>query len=225
MRIGLFLLATLVTTPAAHAWEHAGQFWFQGVTQGRLAPGVLAFAELQPRLGFKDSAGSYLISRAAVGTPLAGALSGWLGMAWVPQFRPAYRSELRPFTQLLYPHNFGSVATLLRGRYEMRFFENDERPVHRARLLVRTEFRPGTEAPGNYSFWPTVSAELFASFNRRYDALDQVRGFAGVTFKVDKMTFLDVGDLTQLLFPSGGAKRWNHTLALSLVHNFDLAAQ
>lgn len=200
--------------------EHHAQAWGLVSATGHFQPSkrVRWWAEVQPRIELTDQRFHLLVLRAAIGFEVGAGWSLWVGNAWTPSFNPTYRSELRPWQQVLGEHKMGEHFKLInRSRAEERFLDKAEGVSIRLRHMVRGVYKLG-DSP--YSL--VASDELFVTLNKVTNGpamgLDQNRLFVGANRSFG-VPVLEAGYLATYVWRAS-APRLNHSVVVWLAFNF-----
>jgi hypothetical protein len=216
------LLAVVLTGARGFALGDDGRAWLVLTGQGRIAPNIRLFGEIQPRLTLPGLSADSVIWRGAVGRDLTPSTSVWVGYGWMPQygdtsFGGGYRSEQRGFLQLLSNERRWGGGLVNRTRFEDRHLEGAD-PSYRLRHMLRYTHPLSAGAPWSWA----ASDELFVTLNegggRKAPAqgFDQNRVFAGIDRSVGPFT-LEVGYLLNFVRqPTKPDDLARHVLLLSV---------
>lgn len=225
MRAFLSALVAILFPAAAHAeMQQDEQIWLNLTAMGPISGDLLAFGEVQPRVGNAASGFDHGILRGAIGWKISPALSVYQGYAHIqtPGVREDVR-ENRSFQQISWTigNPFGGELSS-RTRLEQRWRSDGNDVGWRLREFIR--YKKPLKQGGN---WPNalVYSEIFVAFNDTdwgaRAGFDQIRNFIGLEIPVGGASTVEAGYLNQFIDrrPDPGrpnADRMNHVASLAL---------
>lgn len=190
------------------------KFWIEG--QGRFGDDTSRFSQGMVRNG--------------LGYTLDDKTSIWLGHAWVPTSKPFTAGkafdENRIWQQLLRSDKFAFGTLTNRARFEQRFFSGisgADDVAHRFRHFIKLAIPLPAISP---AFGLAFYDEIFFNLNNTDSGLRSGfainRGFAGVSYRLDQHTVLELGYLNQFINTKDNPRpdRMQHILAVQLFMNF-----
>ncbi|MFO7579072.1 MAG: DUF2490 domain-containing protein [Nitrosomonas halophila] len=182
--------------------------------------------EGQGRFGNDSSRFSQSLMRLGAGYAINSKTSIWTGFAWAPTSKPFTQNpfnEYRIWQQLLWNDTFSDAATMLRFRLEERFFDisQSDDVAFRFRQLAKLTL-PIPFAPPAFRF--AFTNEVFVHLNNTDQGLrrgfDQNRAFAGVAYRFNPETTMEVGYMNHYIKKYKQADQMQHILSINLYFNF-----
>jgi uncharacterized NAD(P)/FAD-binding protein YdhS len=212
---GLLAAGLAATSFSAMAVEEDVRLWTSLVMDGGLTDNTRWTAEIQPR--FKNSGKEFdqLIVRPSVSYALSKQSSVALGYAYV-ETETAQRTskEDRLWQQFSYQSKWNDFSWSSRTRLEQRDLDISDDTSHRLRQMFRASHPVAAESEWHALAWN----ELFINLNDTNWAgrsgINQNRAFAGVMWRYDKKSRVEVGYLNQVINVGGNREnQMNHVLA------------
>jgi len=210
--LAMSLAAASFSTKAA---DEDVRLWTSLVMDGELTEKTRWTAEIQPR--FRDSAKEFdqLIVRPSVSYALSKQSSVALGYAYV-ETETALRTskEDRLWQQFNYQSKWNDFSWSSRTRLEQRDLDISDDTSHRLRQMFRASHPLAAESKWHALGWN----ELFINLNDTNWAgnsgINQNRAFAGVMWRYNTKSRLEVGYLNQTINVGGNREnQMNHVLS------------
>jgi hypothetical protein len=182
--------------------------------------------EGQGRFGDDTSRFSQSVIRLGLGYAINNKTSIWTGFAWAPTSKPFTQNpfnEYRMWQQLLWSDTYSFASAALRFRIEERFFDiaHSDDVAFRFRQLAKLTL-PIPFAPPAFSF--VLTNEIFVHLNNTDQGLkrgfDQNRAFAGIGYRFNPETVMEVGYMNQYIGKHKQADQMQHILSINLYFNF-----
>lgn len=213
------IVAILLPAAARAEMQQDEQFWLNLTAMGTISGDLVAFGEVQPRVGNAASGLDHGILRGAIGWRISPALTVYQGYAYI--HTAGMREDLREnrsFQQLNWAigNPFGGELSS-RTRLEQRWRSDGDDVGWRLREFIRYKkpLKPG----GN---WPNalVYSELFVALNDTdwgaSAGFDQIRNFIGLEIPVGGASTVEAGYLNQFINRRTTPDRMNHAASLAL---------
>lgn len=217
LKLGLYATVILSSAAPACAATKDSQLWTSIVVSGRISETVLVSGDVVSR--YADDVGrlGQLVLRGQIGTPLSKTVTAWVGYAHAITYaRSGPKAiEERSFEQVNWAlGTIGTARLSSRTRLEQRFLHGIDAPAWRLREQLRLVVPLRVRGPSAIA-WVEPMVSLNATTGVR-SGIDQVRGFAGVGFPLDKHFDVEAGYLHQYVNRAAG-DRSNHALSVSLI--------
>lgn len=182
--------------------------------------------EGQGRFGDDTSRFSQGLARLGLGYAINNKTSIWSGFAWAPTSKPFTQNpfnEYRMWQQLLWNDTYSFASFTLRSRVEERFFDipGSDDVAFRFRQMAKLTL-PIPFAPPAFRF--AIANEVFVHLNNTDQGLrrgfDQNRAFAGVAYRFNPETVMEVGYMNQYIAKYKQVDQMQHILSVNLYFNF-----
>ncbi|BET26582.1 uncharacterized protein DUF2490 [Limnobacter thiooxidans] len=211
------LLAASLTTMSfsSMAAEEDVRLWTSLVMDGELTDSTRWTAEIQPR--FKNSGKEFdqLIVRPSVSYALSKQSSVALGYAYV-ETETAQRTskEDRLWQQFSYQSKWNDFSWSSRTRLEQRDLDISDETSHRLRQMFRASHPVAPESEWHALAWNELFINLNDTAWAGRSGINQNRAFAGVMWRYDKKSRVELGYLNQVINVGGNREnQMNHVLA------------
>jgi len=197
------------------AAEEDVRLWTSLVMDGELTDSTRWTAEIQPR--FKNSGKEFdqLIVRPSVSYALSKQSSVALGYAYV-ETETAQRTskEDRLWQQFSYQSKWNDFSWSSRTRLEQRDLDISDETSHRLRQMFRASHPVTPESEWHALAWNELFINLNDTAWAGRSGINQNRAFAGVMWRYDKKSRVELGYLNQVINVGGNREnQMNHVLA------------
>ncbi len=195
----------------------------------RINPNLKYKLFAQGRFGDNSTRFTQALIRPGIGYAINDKVTVWLGYDWVPTSRPL--ALKRPFNdhrvwqQLSLRDNYSFGTVISRTRLEQRFFDipGSSDVAYRYRQMFKLSTPMPSVSP-RFSFvvWNEIFIDLNSMDTGIRSGLNQNWGFAGIGYRLNKKTSVEMGYLNQFINrpQSPRPDQMNHVLAVTMFVNF-----
>ena len=183
----------------------------------------------QGRFGDDSSRFTQGLIRPGIGYTINEKATVWLGYDWVPTSRPLALkhpfNDHRVWQQLSLKEQFAFGTVISRTRFEQRFFDipGSTDVAHRYRQMLRLSTpMPSLSSEVSLVVWNEIFVDMNATDVGIRSGLNQNWAFAGIGYRLNKETTVEVGYLNQYINRPKNPRpdQIHHVLAVTLLLNF-----
>lgn len=183
----------------------------------------------QGRFGDNSTRFTQALIRPGIGYAINEKITVWLGYDWVPTSRPLALkhpfNDHRIWQQLSLRDNYSFGTVISRTRLEQRFFDipgsSDVAYRYRQMLKLSTPM-PLVSPRVSFVVWNEIFVDLNSMDAGIRSGLNQNWAFAGIGYRLNKKTIVEVGYLNQYINrpQSPRPDQMNHVLSVTMLVNF-----
>ncbi len=183
----------------------------------------------QGRFGDNSTRFTQALIRPGLGYAINEKVTAWLGYDWVPTSRPLALkhpfNDHRIWQQLSLRDNYSFGTVISRTRLEQRFFDipGSSDVAYRYRQMFKLLTPMHFVSPKvSFVIWNEIFVDLNSMDAGIRSGLNQNWAFAGIGYRLNKKTTIEMGYLNQFINRSKSPRpdQMNHVLSVTMLVNF-----